>query len=194
MRHDLVGIIALLSGLPLLAADYTIDTAHSSAQFGVRHMMVSTVRGEFSKLTGVISFDEKNPESIRVEASIDTSTINTREPKRDAHLKSPDFFDVQKYPALTFKATRAARTPAGLVVTGDLTLHGVTKSVNLNVQGPTPEIKDSWGMLRRGASATTTINRRDFGLTWNAALEAGGVVVGDEVTISLDIEATRKPD
>ena len=194
MRHNIFAVIAVLSALPLLALDYTIDTAHSSAQFGVRHMMVSNVRGEFSKLTGSISYDESKPAATTVQATIDAASISTREPKRDAHLRSPDFFDVAEYPSLTFKSKRAVKTASGMALTGDLTIHGVTKEVTLNVQGPTPEVKDPWGLLRRGAYASTTINRRDFGLTWNGALEAGGLVVGDEVTITLDIEATRKPD
>jgi polyisoprenoid-binding protein YceI len=185
----------LLSALaiPALAADYNIDSAHTAAQFSVRHLMVSNVRGSFKKVAGKVVFDEANPSATVVQATIDVSTVDTGEPARDTHLKSPDFFDLAKYPTMTFVSRSASRTGQGLDVSGDLTLHGVTKPVVLHVSGMTPEIKDPWGMLRRGATATTVINRQDFGLVWNKNLDGGGVVVGDEVTITLDIEAARKP-
>jgi len=185
----------LLSALaiPALAADYNIDSAHTAAQFSVRHLMVSNVRGSFKKVAGKVVFDEANPSATVVQATIDVSTVDTGEPARDTHLKSPDFFDLAKYPTMTFVSRSASRTGQGLDVSGDLTLHGVTKPVVLHVSGMTPEIKDPWGMLRRGATATTVINRLDFGLVWNKNLDGGGVVVGDEVTITLDIEAARKP-
>jgi polyisoprenoid-binding protein YceI len=179
--------------LPALAADYSIDSAHSAAQFSVRHLMVSNVRGEFSKVTGKIVYDEAKPTATTVEASVDVSTLSTREAQRDAHLKSPDFFDVAKYPAFSFKSTSTKETAQGLDVAGDLTIHGVTKPVVLHVSGITKEIKDPFGLMRRGATATTVINRKDFGMTWNKNLDGGGVVVGDEVTITLDVEVTRKP-
>ena len=182
--------------LPLLSAgafatEYQIDPTHSSAQFAVRHMMVSNVKGEFSKVTGTIQYDSKNLAVSRVDAVIDATTLNTREAKRDEHLKSPDFLDVAKYPALTFKGKRFERKGDNVLMIGDLTIRGVTKEVALTVDGPTPEIKDPYGNLRFGASATTHISRKDWGLVWNAPLEAGGVVVGDDVAITLDIEATR---
>lgn len=185
----------LLSALaiPALAADYNIDSAHTAAQFSVRHLMVSNVRGSFKKVAGKVVFDEANPSATVVQATIDVSTVDTGEPARDTHLKSPDFFDLAKFPTMTFVSRSASRTGQGLDVSGDLTLHGVTKPVVLHVSGMTPEIKDPWGMLRRGATATTVINRQDFGLVWNKNLDGGGVVVGDEVTITLDIEAARKP-
>jgi len=170
---------------------YTIDSAHSSAGFSVRHMMVSNVRGQFSKVAGTIVYDEKNLDASKVDATIDVTTINTREEKRDAHLKSPDFFDVEKFNTMTFKSTSFYRENGKVMVKGDLTIHGVTKPVVLTVDGPSPEVKGMGG-YRVGASATTTINRKDFGLTWNRALEAGGVVVGDEVQVTVDIEAARK--
>jgi polyisoprenoid-binding protein YceI len=173
---------------------YDIDSAHSSAQFSVRHLMISNVRGEFNKVTGTVVYDAANPAASKVDASIDVSTINTREPKRDAHLKSPDFFDAAKYPTMTFKSTQVRKTGGGLEVKGNLTLHGVTREVVLAVEGPTPEQKDPWGNLRVGATASTKINRKDFGLTWNQALETGGVMVGDEIAITIDLEAVkRKP-
>jgi polyisoprenoid-binding protein YceI len=187
--------VLLLSALalPALAADYDIDSAHSAAQFSVRHLMVSNVRGSFKKVTGKVVFDEANPSATVVQASIDVSTVDTGEAARDTHLKSPDFFDLAKFPTMTFVSRSASRTSQGIDVSGDLILHGVTKPVVLHVSGITPEMKDPWGMLRRGATATTVINRQDFGLVWNKNLDGGGVVVGDEVTITLDIEAARKP-
>jgi polyisoprenoid-binding protein YceI len=179
--------------IPALAADYSIDSAHSAAQFSVRHLMVSNVRGEFGKITGKVVYDEATPLATTVEASVDVSTVTTREPQRDTHLKSPDFFDVAKYPTFAFKSSSVKKTAQGLDVTGDLTIRGVTKPVVLHVSGITMEIKDPFGLLRRGATATTVINRKDFGVSWNKGLDGGGVVVGDEVTITLDIEVTRKP-
>lgn len=173
------------------AQDYTIDSAHSSAQFSVRHMMVANVRGEFGNIKGTVHWDPRNLAASKVEATIDANTVVTREAKRDAHLKSPDFFDVAKYPVMTFKSTQFENRGGKLAITGDLTIHGVTKSVVLNVEGPTPEVKDPWGGLRMGTTATTKVNRKDFGLTWNQALETGGVLVGDEVSITLDLELQR---
>lgn len=183
--------MALMAATALQAAEYKIDSAHSRAHFTVRHMMVSNVRGEFSKVTGTIVYDEKNPAATVIDATIDATTINTSEPRRDAHLKSPDFFDVAKFPVMTFKSKSVQATPDGLAVTGDLTLHGVTRQVVLNVEKPSAELKDQKGGGRRGATATTKINRKDYGLTWNRAIEAGGVAVGEEVSITIDIEATR---
>jgi len=191
MVRNFAIVLAALA-LPALAADYSIDSAHSAAQFSVRHLMVSNVRGEFSKLTGKVVYDDARPTATTVEASVDVSTVSTREPQRDTHLKSPDFFDVAQYPSFTFKSTSVKKTPQGLDVSGELTIHGVSKPVVLHVSGITKEIKDPFGLLRRGATATTVINRKDFGMTWNKNLDGGGVVVGDEVTITLDIEVTHK--
>jgi polyisoprenoid-binding protein YceI len=186
-------LIALsLLALPGLFADeYKIDGSHSKAGFAVKHLMVSTVRGDFSKVSGTIVYDEKNPAATKVNATIDVTAINTNEPKRDEHLKSPDFFDAAKYPTITFVSKSARKTADGIAVTGDLTIHGVTKEVVLNVDGPTAEVKDPWGNARRGATATTKINRKDFGLTWNKALETGGVMVSEEVAITVDVEAVK---
>lgn len=174
------------------AADYAIDTAHSRAHFTVRHMMVSNVRGEFTKVTGTIAYDEKNPAATKIDATIDVATIHTGVEQRDAHLKSPDFFDVAKFPVMTFRSKSARATAGGLEVKGDLTMHGVTKEVVLSVETPSAELKEAKGGARRGATATTKINRKDFGLTWNRAMEAGGVAVGEEVTIVIDVEAVRQ--
>ena len=171
---------------------YKFDPAHSSAQFTVRHMMITNVRGSFSGVEGTVVYDAENPAASTLEAVISASTVNTCEPPRDAHLKSADFLDVEKYPTMTFKSKQVA--PAGegeLKVVGNLTIHGVTKEVALAVEGPTAEAKDPWGNVRVGASATTKIKRSDFGLTWNAALEAGGLLVGDELKIALDVSMIR---
>ena len=170
---------------------YAIDSAHSAVHFSVRHLMVSNVRGEFAKVSGTVQFDAEHPESSTVEVTIDAASINTREPQRDTHLKSADFLDVEKFPTLTFRSKKIAVEPGGGKLTGDLTIHGVTHEVTLAVEGPTEEIQDPWGKQRFGASATAKLNRKDFGLTWNAALETGGVMVGDEVKITIDIEVVR---
>ena len=167
---------------------WNLDPAHSNAQFSVRHLMISNVKGEFTKVTGQVRFDPARPENLSVEAAIDVSTINTREPDRDNHLKSADFLHAEQFPTITFKSKQAVKDAHGLKLTGDLTIHGVTREVTLDVEGPTPPTKDPWGNTRVGASATTKINRKDFGLTWNQALETGGVVVGDEVKITIDVE------
>ncbi|ATB28131.1 YceI family protein [Melittangium boletus] len=175
------------------ATEFEIDPAHSAASFSVRHMMVTNVRGAFSKVSGTVNVDDKDVTKSTVEATIDATTINTNEPKRDEHLKSADFFDTGKFPTITFKSTKVAKAGKGFKVTGDLTMHGVTKPVVLDVtEGLTPEAKDPWGNTKRGATATTKVNRKDFGLAWNKALETGGVAVGEEVTITLDLELTKK--
>lgn len=171
---------------------WNIDPAHTTAEFKVRHMMITNVKGQFKPVTGVVTLDESDITQSHVEASIDAASIDTREPDRDTHLKSADFFDVEKFPALTFSSTRVARAEDGdLEVEGDLTIHGITRKVTFAVAGPTPPGKDPWGNTRIGFEATTKINRKDFGLTWNAALETGGILVGDEVTITLDVEAVK---
>lgn len=171
---------------------YQIDSAHSSAQFTVRHMMISNVRGDFTKVSGSIAYDPADAANSTVEATIDAASIDTRDAQRDGHLKSADFFDVEKYPTLTFRSTAIAADHGEWKVTGDLTIHGVTRETVLRVEGPTPEAKDPWGNARIGATATAKINRKDFGLTWNAALEAGGVLVGDEIKIAIEVEAIRQ--
>ena len=172
-------------------ATYEIDPTHSSVHFSVRHMMLSNVRGEFTKVFGTIKFDPENPANSSLDATIDAASINTRDTQRDTHLKSGDFLDVEKFPTLTFHSTKIAPQPGGGKVTGDLTIHGVTREITLDVEGPTAEVKDPWGKQRMGASATTKISRKDFGLVWNAALETGGVMVGDEVKITIDVEVVR---
>jgi polyisoprenoid-binding protein YceI len=187
----LAGLLAASSAFSAVAV-YQIDPSHSGAHFSIRHLMVTNVKGQFSNVKGTVHYDPQNPGASKVEATIDVSTVDTRQPKRDAHLKNADFFDVEKFPTMTFVSRRvSAAGPGKLKVVGDLTMHGVTKEVTLDVEGPTPEIKDPWGKSRIGASASTKINRRDFGLTWNKALETGGVVVGDEVTINIELALTK---
>ena len=171
---------------------WTIDAGHSAATFSVRHMVIANVKGEFNGPAGTATFDPKDLSTLRIEATIDARTINTRNPDRDKDLRGDLFFDVAKYPRITFKSRSVTVDgPGKLKVLGDLTIRGVTKPVTLAVDGPTPEIKDIWGSRRIGATATTTIDRRDFGLVYNRVLEGGGAVVGDQVSISLDIELTR---
>jgi polyisoprenoid-binding protein YceI len=173
---------------------WNIDPAHSNAQFSVRHLMISNVKGEFTPASGQVRLDGNNPEGLSAEATIDVNTINTGEPDRDKHLKSADFFDAANFPAISFKSKRSEQGTSGLKLTGDLTIHGITREVTLDVEGPTTPVKDPWGLTRVGASATTKINRRDFGLTWNQALETGGVLVGDEIKITVDVELVAQAD
>jgi polyisoprenoid-binding protein YceI len=175
------------------ASTWEIDPAHSNVEFSVRHMMVTTVKGHFQKVSGVVEIDDKNITKSSVEVTIDAASVDTREPKRDAHLKSPDFFDVAKYPVITFKSTKVEKAGTGkLKVTGDLTIHGVTKAVVLMVEGPSPAIKDPFGRTVRGVMATSKINRKDWGMTWNKALDTGGVLVSDEVKLELNAELAEK--
>jgi|SRR5579863_560851 polyisoprenoid-binding protein YceI len=172
---------------------YQIDTQHSAAQFKVRHMMIANVKGEFDRVRGSVDFDAANLGATKVEAVIDVASISTREADRDTHLKSADFFDAAKFPEITFKSTGVVAHGSGYKVTGDLSLHGVTKPVTLEVEEMSPEINDGWGNLRRGLTAHTHVDRRDFGLVFNIPMDGGGVVVGDKVEITLDVEMTRKP-
>jgi len=171
---------------------WNIDPAHATAEFKVKHMMIANVKGHFSKVTGVLHHAEGDPTKSSVEALIEAASIESREPQRDAHLKSADFLHVEKFPSLSFKSSDIKVVGEGeLKVDGDLTIRGVTRKVTFAVEGPTPPTKDPWGNTRIATSATTKINRKDFGLTWNAALETGGILVGDEVTITLDVEFVK---
>lgn len=173
---------------------YQIDPQHTGAHFKVRHMMISNVKGEFGQTSGFVEFDPANLASARVEATIDAATISTREPQRDKHLKSRDFLDVGRYPKITFRSTKVVPgVKDSYDVTGELTIRDVTRGVVLHVDSITPEIKDPQGSLRRGASASTRIDRKDFGLLWNAVLESGGFLVGEEVDIAIDVELIRNP-
>ncbi|MFZ4855946.1 MAG: YceI family protein [Desulfuromonadaceae bacterium] len=186
-------IIALALPAFAFASTWTIDPDHSNVGFKVRHLMVTNVKGSFEKFTGTVEIDDKDITKSKVEVSIDTNSINTNVQKRDEHLRSADFFDVAKFPTMNFVSKKVAKAGKdNLKVTGDLTLHGVTKQVVLDVEGPAKESKDPWGNIRSGATANTKINRKDFGLSWNKALETGGVAVGEEVTITLEIEMIKK--
>jgi polyisoprenoid-binding protein YceI len=194
-RILIVSALIVTFSLPVFgqAAVYEIDSAHSSAQFAIRHLMVSTVRGDFRKVTGMANVDEKDVTKSTIEATIDVASINTGIAKRDEHLRSPDFFDAAQYPTMTFKSKKIEKIGEGkLKVTGDLTLHGTTKEVVLDFEGNLTPVKDPMGKTRIGGMATTKINRKDFGLAWNKALETGGVVVGEETTITIDTELTQK--
>ena len=189
------GLAAVLA-LPASAGTTTwqIDPQHSSAQFGVTHLMISTVRGEFHGVKGTVVLDDQDITKSTVNVTIDATSVDTREPDRNKHLKSPDFLDVAKYPSITFKSTKVEQvSPGELKVTGDLTIRGVTKSVVLNVEGPKTPIKDPMGMQRTAVSATAKINRQDYGVSWNKTLDSGGVVVSDDVRITLDVEMVIPP-
>jgi polyisoprenoid-binding protein YceI len=171
---------------------WNIDPVHSVAEFKVKHMMISNVKGQFPKVSGKLTLDESDLSKSKVETSIETASIETRDPQRDGHLKSPDFFHVEKFPTMSFKSTGIKIVRDGeLSVEGDLTIRDITRKVLFTVEGPTPPAKDPWGNTRIAVSATTKINRKDFGLTWNAALETGGILVGDEVTITLDVQFVK---
>ena len=186
-------VIALALPAFALASTWNIDPDHSNVGFKVRHLMVSNVKGSFDKHSGTVDINDQDITKSKVEVNIDTNSINTNVQKRDEHLRNADFFDVAKYPTMTFVSKKVATAGKDkLKVTGDLTLHGVTKQVVLDVEGPTKESKDPWGNIRKGATATTKINRKDFGLVWNKALETGGVAVGEEITITLEIEMIKK--
>jgi polyisoprenoid-binding protein YceI len=188
--------VALLAGLAIAgtarsaqASDWELDPAHTTATFKVRHLMVSNVEGRFEKVSGKVVLDEANPAKSSVDISIDASSINTGNGQRDGHLKSPDFFDVAKYPKLEFKSKKIDKAGAGkFKVQGDLTMHGVTRPVTLDVEGPTAAIKDPMGRMVRAVVARGKLNRKDWGLTWNKALEGGGVLVSDEVQLEVQTE------
>lgn len=173
---------------------WNLDTSHSEVTFAVRHMMISTVRGKFNKFSGTIDFNEADPAKSTVDVSIETASIDTRDEKRDGHLKSGDFFDVEKFPALTFKSTRVEKVSdnSGRVY-GDLTIRDVTRPVVLDVEYA-GQARSPWGTTSAGFSATTKINRKDFGLTWNVALETGGVLVGEDISIAIEAELVKQPD
>jgi len=194
-RIALTAGFAVALSLPAAAATSTwqIDPAHSSAQFSVRHMAISTVRGAFSKVTGSVVFDDKDISKSTVDVTIDANSVDTRVPDRDNDLRSDKFFDVAHYPSITFKSRKVEQlAPGKLKVTGDLTIRGTSKEVVLDVEGPTAPVKDPWGNTRNAATATTKINRQDFGVKWNATLDNGGVVVGDDVSIIIDVELVKK--
>ena len=196
--HSRTAISATLAAVLAVSAGATtttwqIDPQHTAAGFAVKHLMISTVRGQFKGVTGTVNWDDQDISKSTVDITIDANTVDTSEPKRDADLKSDKFFEVAKYPTITFKSKKIEQVSAGkLKITGDLTIRGVTKEAVLDVEGPTPPVKDPWGNTRVAANATTKINRQDFGVKWNANMDGGGVVVGDDVAITIDLEMIKK--
>jgi polyisoprenoid-binding protein YceI len=191
---SMIAVVALLL-IPTLApaSTWQIDPDHTNIQFKVRHLMVSNVKGVFHKFSGMVDIDDKDVTRSKVTIAIDTASVDTGVAKRDEDLKSDHFFEVVKYPSMTFASRKIEKVGAdNLKVTGDLTIHGITREVVLDVEGPSAAIKDPWGGMRRGASAAAKINRKDFGLTWNKVLETGGVVVGDDIAINLEVELVKK--
>ncbi len=175
-----------------MTTTYKIDPLHSHAQFTIRHMMITNVRGGFSGVQGTVAYDAANPSASTIDVVIDVNTLNSNDASRDAHVKSADFLDAEKYPTIEFKSRTISNIKKGtFTVAGDLTIHGVTKPVVLEVEGPTEEQKDPWGNTRVGASATTKIKRSDFGLVWNAALETGGIMLGDDLKIEIDVSLIK---
>jgi polyisoprenoid-binding protein YceI len=170
---------------------FKIDPSHSSVNFSIKHMMIAKVHGGFEKVSGVLNYDSQDVSKSSVEVSIEAASVNTREAQRDTHLKSPDFFDVEKFPVLTFKSSKVEADGDSLKVTGDLTIHGVTNKITLDVERPSAEMKDPWGNTKIGSSGTAKLKRKDYGLNWNAALEAGGILVGDDVQITFDIQFVK---
>jgi polyisoprenoid-binding protein YceI len=172
---------------------WNVDSTHSVVEFKVKHMMISNLKGHFTGVAGTLSLDEADLTQSSVEAAIEIASIHTLDAGRDAHLKAEDFFDVEQFPTMQLKSTHiAVKSDGELVVTGDLTIKGVTRSVKFAVEGPSPATKDPWGNTRIGLAATTKINRKDFGLTWNAALEAGGLMVSEDVSITLDLQFVKQ--
>ena len=186
-------VAALAVPSPAATATWQIDPAHTAAGFSVRHMMIATVRGQFKGVTGTVFWDDQDINNSTVDVTIDANTVDTGEPKRDADLKSANFFDVKNYPTITFKSTKIEKISAGkMKIAGNLTIHGVTKQVVLDVEGPSGAVKDPWGNTRVALNASTTVNRLDYGVKWNAKMDSGGMVVGDDVNINIDLEMTKK--
>ena len=197
MRRSNAALAFVLAVVPSLghAATWELDPAHSSISFGIRHLLISKVRGHFNTFTGKAVGDPATPAKAVIEATIETASIDTANQKRDDHLRSPDFLDAAKFPTMTFKSKKIESAgPGKAKVTGDLTLHGVTKEVVLDVEGPTDVIKDPMGKTRAGAHATTKINRKDFGIAYDRTMDGGGLVVGEEVDITIDVEAVKTSD
>ncbi len=194
-RITLGATLAAAFTLPAAAAttSWQIDPLHTAAGFSVKHMVIATVRGQFKGVTGTVSWDDQDLSKSTVDVTIDAKTVDTSEPKRDDDLRSPNFFDVANYPTITFKSKKIEQVSAGkLKVTGDLTIHGTTKEVVLDVEGPSVAIKDPWGNTRVALNATTKINRQEYGIKWNNKLDGGGLVVSDDVNINIDLEMTKK--
>lgn len=197
MKKYFVVLLACLAlAIPAIAgaATYQLDPVHSNIQFKIRHLTVSNVTGTFNKIKGSATMEGEDPATLKIEVAIEAASVDTGNEKRDQHLRTPDFLDVAKYPTITFVSKKVVKgDPGKLKITGDLTIHGVTREITVDLEGPTSEVKDPWGGFRRGATATTRIDRRDFGITWNTALDSGGMLVGNEVTIYVEVEWVKKP-
>lgn len=193
-KFAVLAALSLASATPALAGNiWEIDSQHSTAAFSIKHMMVSNVHGQIGGVKGTVEYDGKNINTIKVDAELNPDTINTNEPDRDKHLKSPDFFDTTKFPKINFKSKKSIASGKGtFTLIGDLTMHGVTKEVKLNVVGPTPAIKDKNGTAKIGATASTVINRKDFGITYNKALDNGGLALGETVPLTIELEMANK--
>jgi polyisoprenoid-binding protein YceI len=189
-----LALLALLTtASSAFAATYDVDPSHTRVGFSVTHMMVSTVRGEFGVVSGTVEWDPANVAATKVNATVGVTSVDTRDPKRDEHLRSADFFDIAKFADMTLKSKSVKNiTPEGFDLVGDLTIHGITKEVTFKVKTLPGDRKDPWGNMKTGTRATATINRQDFGVKWNTAIDGGGYIVGDEVTIELDIELARR--
>jgi polyisoprenoid-binding protein YceI len=191
LAATMAAILAVSS--PAANTTWQIDPAHTAAGFSVKHMMIATVRGQFKGVNGTVNWDDQDISNSVVVVTIDANTVDTGEPKRDADLKSANFFDVAHYPTITFKSTKIERISAAkMKVAGNLTIHGITKPVVLDVEGPSGAIKDPYGKTRVALNATTTVNRMDYGVKWNANMDGGGIVVGDDVNINIDLEMIKK--
>jgi polyisoprenoid-binding protein YceI len=192
MSRTLLAIAVSVYSIPACSQQWEIDSAHSAAQFAVRHMMVTTVRGRLGKLSGAVSYDPAKPSTAVIQAAVDVKGLDTREPKRDAHLRSADFFEAEKFPTIAFKSSKVEPAgPGKLKVTGDLTIKGITRPTVFHIKNLTAPVKDGAGE-RMGATATATINRKEFGILYNKLIETGGVVVGDEVQITIEAELVRR--
>ena len=193
IRAQVIAVLVCAAGAYAQEGTWKIDPLHSAAHFSVRHMMISTVRGEFGGVNGTIMWDPKNPAKTTINATIDCTTLNTSNPKRDEEMKGPEFFDIKNYPTMKFQSTKVERSkPGTLKVAGNLTINAITKPVVLDVEGPIGPVKDSRGREKIGANAVTKINRKDYSITWNELMETGGFALADEVAISLDIELIRQ--
>ena len=191
MKRMVWMVLMTVAAVSARAASYELDASHSSIGFGVKHMVVSTTKGEFTEYTGGFEYDAADPASLKANATIKVASVNTRNAKRDDHLRNSDFFDVANHPEITFVSKSAEAVGDQVVLTGDLTIKGVTKEIKLplTVNGP---VTDPWGNVRVGLEGKTKINRHDFGITWSKAMDGGGLVVGDEVTLDIVVEGTQK--
>jgi polyisoprenoid-binding protein YceI len=187
-----LAIFALSLASSARANNWDLDASHTIVGFSVRHLVISKMKGQFKKFNGSISLDDQDPTRSTISASIDPASVDTNEPKRDEHLRSADFFDVTKFKDMSFHSKKIERTGDKLKVTGELTMHGVTRPIVLSVQSLTKEVKDPFGFIRRGFSASATLNRKDFGLSWNTVLETGGLAVGEVISIEIEGELIKK--